>query len=579
MKKVINLLCLIILLLMIGCTSNKIDDQISNPSTENDKNKVLIAVLNNDKTFIDEDGKAKYLFDYSINETINAVPHEYTFVDFDGDDQDELVVNVSSDFGIYLIFNFNGMDVFSHQVDARSLISLKTDGSFMISGGAGINHYCRSIFEGSDRHVWPECVKDSTSGEFLIDGENVSTEEINEFINDWNLKKDVEWITISENYIENDSNQGNVGSTAQIPQDNNEPQRSTIDLNKYISVSFSGYNLAGKAYVNFDIESYLLDATNNVGFKQENLSVYRDLYEDNGKSPAYELKKFITPKIADYQHISNGDTVEVVWIVDTERIEDYFECDLSYYTDSYTVNGLSDAKTFDPFDSLEIEFSSIAPFGKASAYNYYDNHNGKYLLSKSEGLSNGDIITITYECKDMYDMIDYYGEYPSSTEKQFVVEGLKAFPSSIDDFSSDVLSDVEYVASNYFANRSNEVVVNSYHIEGYAFIRPSVNVESTNSRFYAIYQVEATAVYNEKSQNFMYYMVFEFNNPIIENGKCSMRTSNYSIPSHETQNIAFEESNYTRYIRTAGFNSKDEIEQYLNGYIGEWTELIFETYK
>ena len=579
MKKVIILLCTIVLFVMCGCSSNKSEDQKPNPSVESDKNKILTAVLNNEKTFVDDDGKAKYLLDYSITETIKAVPCEYVFVDFDGDEQDELVVNVSADLGIYLIFNFNGMDVFCHRTDARSLISLKTDGSFMISGGAGVNHYCRSIFTDSDRHVWPECVKDSMSGEFFIDGENVSIAEINEYINDWNLKEDVEWINLSLTDSNDFVLQENTENSSQSMQESNAVQPSVIDLNKYISVSFSGYNLAGNVNVSFDRESYLLDAANNVEFKQENLSTYRDLYGIDGKSPAYALSKFFTPQVADYQHLSNGETIDVVWAIDTERIETYFDCNISYYSETFTVSGLSDAKTFDPFESMQIEFSSIAPFGQARVYNYYDNHNGKYLLSKSEGLSNGDVVTVTYECKDMYDMIKYYGEYPSITEKQYVVGGLKAFPTSIDDFSSDVLSGVDYTASNYFSDRVYEIVVNSYHIEGYAFIRPFLNIESYDSKFYAIYQVDASAVYNEKSQNFIYYMVFEFYNPIIENGKCLMQTSNYSTPSHETENIVFEESNYTRYIRTKGFNTKEEVEQYINSYVGSIADLIFETYK
>jgi len=547
--------------LLVGCSDNEPKNNLSD-------------VLENKAPFISEIGTSAYLKDYKIGVgtlsiPIDAIPSKYVYVDLDNDGANELVVNISDKYGYYLVLHWNGQDVYGFEFNARSLLSLKTDGSFMRSNGAARNSYCKMSFDNNSYTIIDEAIKDSTAGNFELKGKNVSVEALNEFISNWNLKSNVEWknIKVSE---ETDKSDTNV--------------KDKINLNDYVSVRFDGKNLAGYAYVSFDREKFLLDNINNISFNQDNLQVYKELYGNSGKSAANDILEYVSVGLNKQSKLSNEDEIELVWRIDTEKLTSYFEWEYICAPQLFTVTGLEEAETFDPFEDFTINFSNIAPYGKANVYSYGP-YNGNYKLSKEEGLSNGDIITVTYSCSDIPDMIERYGTYPSCYEKTYTVSGLKSFPRSIDDFSDKLLSDINVTADNYFSQFQEEtisnygMIVEKYDIVGYAFIAPTVNVGYNDSKFYAVYKVEAKATYEGQYQSTQYYVVLEFNNPIITDDICSMNTKNYSIPYHTTDAVVFSEKYHATYVSASGFNTKDEITQYLNNYISSRSELVFQTYQ
>lgn len=163
---------------------------------------ILQSVFRNEKTFITERNEATYLKDYSVGNgslstPLLATPTEYAFVDLDEDHVEELIVNISADYGAYLVLRCNGLDVFGYEFGAKVLQSLKTDGSFMGSNGAGINYYCRLTFEGNEKSILYTAIKDSTMNRFELNGEECSIESLNEYINDWNLKEKAQWTPIT----------------------------------------------------------------------------------------------------------------------------------------------------------------------------------------------------------------------------------------------------------------------------------------------------------------------------------------------------------------------------------------------
>ena len=130
------LICAIVLT-MGSCSSRK----------DNSKD-LLTAVFNNEKTFITEKGEAVLLKNYAVGNgalatPLYANPVEFVFVDFDDDKTDEMVINISADYGTYLVLHCNGLDVYGYEFGARALQVLKIDGSFMGSNGAGSNYYCK----------------------------------------------------------------------------------------------------------------------------------------------------------------------------------------------------------------------------------------------------------------------------------------------------------------------------------------------------------------------------------------------------------------------------------------------------
>ena len=402
-------------LLLVGCSSNKSE-------------KLLSDVLDNKITFISENGSATYLKDYKIgigtlSSPIDAIPSQYIYVDMDRDGEKELVVNVSDKYGYYLVFHYSGQEVYGFEFNERSLLSLKTDGSFMASNGAASNSYCKIAFDDNSYTIIYEAVKDGMAGKFELDGENVSIEALNEFINDWNLKTNVEWTDIEE--------------SPETTNDDTDDSKEKINLNNYISVRFSGKNLAGYASVSFDKEKFLLDNINNISFNKDNLQVYRELYGNTDKSAANAILSYVFVSLNKNSKLSNGDAVEIVWNFDEEKIKTYFEWNYVCTSQSFTVAGLTEADTFDPFEKVEVSFSGNAPYAKASVYNYGYVYNGSYTLSQSENLKNGDEIKVIYNCEDKATMIAKYGKYPSSYEKTYKVSGLNTYVQAIDEISSE----------------------------------------------------------------------------------------------------------------------------------------------
>ena len=324
--KIRNILLMVTLvcfsLLVIGCSSYRSD-------------KILSRVLNNKTTFITESGKTTYLKEYKIGEgtlstPFDADPSKYVFVDMDGDRKNELVINISNDYGYYLVLHYNGKNVYGFEFTVRSLMSLKTDGSFMQSGGAASSSYCKISFDDDGYTIIDEAIKDSTMGKFELNGENASTEALNEFINDWNLKTNVIWTDIKASEENNN-------------EDTNDNSVSKINLNDYVSVSFYGNNSNGYASVSFNKEKFLIDNIDNISFNKDNLRVYQELYGYSGKSAAYEILDYIYVYTNKQMNLSNGDVVEIIWKVDTEKIDLYFELEYTYTPQLYTVVNLAEA--------------------------------------------------------------------------------------------------------------------------------------------------------------------------------------------------------------------------------------------
>ena len=138
MRKMTILVLSILILsaIFLGCTNKNSTDDL------------LLDVLRNEQTFIDESNQHIYLKDYKLkeNKDITIIPQKYVLMDFDNDDINELVVYVSENYGAYIMFHMYDENIYGFEFMERKLIDLKTDGSFIQNEGAGINSYSRLSF-------------------------------------------------------------------------------------------------------------------------------------------------------------------------------------------------------------------------------------------------------------------------------------------------------------------------------------------------------------------------------------------------------------------------------------------------
>ena len=96
-------------------------------------------------------------------------------------------------------FNDNNKNkIQTYLINNRSFISLKTDGSFIASGGAGVNEYCEISFNSKDYTIITVAKKydhsaDDSINVYELYGNPSTKEQVDLFVNDWHTKPLVNW--------------------------------------------------------------------------------------------------------------------------------------------------------------------------------------------------------------------------------------------------------------------------------------------------------------------------------------------------------------------------------------------------
>ena len=200
----------------------------------------------------------------------------------------------------------------------------------------------------------------------------------------------------------------------------------TFDVTSTAEISFKGYNGYGTCTLENEYEWI-----NGV------LDWYGDsINEIQQAKSEMELMDTVSYEIDKPENLSNGDTVTVT--VKIGSAADDYAFKLTGDKITATVEGLEEVEKFDPFENISVVYNGFAPKGTATIKAEGEDNAIFYEADKSTGLSNGDKITVTASSK--YDMNQYaqlFGKVFSSTEKEFTVEGLASYASSIDEIPED----------------------------------------------------------------------------------------------------------------------------------------------
>ncbi len=165
---------------------------LTNPISSS-KTEMLLGVLNNERTFINESGESVYFKNHKPFDLIDAVPEKYALVDFDGDGKEELIAHITPNVGAYTVFHIYNNKVYGFDFWERELIGLKADGRFVQSGGAGINRFVALRFEKDKYTIIEQAYQDDVANEFRLNGENTTVETVTDFMDEFYNKPDVRW--------------------------------------------------------------------------------------------------------------------------------------------------------------------------------------------------------------------------------------------------------------------------------------------------------------------------------------------------------------------------------------------------
>ena len=225
MKKYIALFIVFsIFFCFAGCNKANTYSQNSTVTKTEDDN-ILLSVLHNKTPFITTKDTTVYIKDYKplykypedidyYEEDIVFVPRDYTFVDLDKDGQNEFIISELPDADTYLILHKSNDKIYGYSLYVRWFQSLKSDGTFLSSGGAFTHNYNTINFDENKYNISTfatfdfvgdekpssnrfGCEPDYEKSVFEIDGKKVSFEKIEEFAEEWDKRPNAEWIQIN----------------------------------------------------------------------------------------------------------------------------------------------------------------------------------------------------------------------------------------------------------------------------------------------------------------------------------------------------------------------------------------------
>jgi hypothetical protein len=203
---------------------NKSKNVEAQKRTQTDENDLVLeaykTVIQNKQVFMSTDEGKKVLFnDFLTNgevfDTIFSVI-QFTVIDLDGDKIPELVLglaigeNTFPEF--YEILHYTDGAVYGYIKGNREFNNLKTDGTFLFSGGASYNGYRKLIFKSNTCETeelgYFEAEDDGTIL-YYINNNSVTEESYNSFTNEEDGKSDVIWHEFNQEKVVYFMQQGN----------------------------------------------------------------------------------------------------------------------------------------------------------------------------------------------------------------------------------------------------------------------------------------------------------------------------------------------------------------------------------
>lgn len=224
---------------------------------------------------------------------------------------------------------------------------------------------------------------------------------------------------------------------------------STINLNDFVTIEVEGYSGYGTASISIDWEAMEAKYGDKVKFSKEakeEMGAPGGFLD--GVSAFDGLRGSIYVSLDTDEDLSNGDEIHYTWDIDDELFK-YVSCKLKYTEGTYTVEGLEEAQTFDPFADLTVTFEGISTNGQLNI-NYSGQELSPYDFSSDTayGLANGDTVTITLDEYMVEYCLEELGMLPSVTEKTYTVEGLSEYITDLSQIPQEYLDSLKKEAED-----------------------------------------------------------------------------------------------------------------------------------
>ena len=192
-----------------------------------------------------------------------------------------------------------------------------------------------------------------------------------------------------------------------------------VNMDEFVEFTDSGYDGQGTSTAEFDYKGMLKEV--------------RDKMSDERYSKAKKILKEVTLSPQTAKNCSNDQVVTFEWDIDDDdvkKLEDECKLIVKYEDIEHKVKGLTPLEEEDLFADFSYSVSGYDTYGK---FEFWGGESyAKYECDNTEGLKNGDIVTVTASLSDWYkdsskDIAEYMGKdgkKPASLTKEFEVTGL-----------------------------------------------------------------------------------------------------------------------------------------------------------
>lgn len=347
--------------------------------------------------------------------------------------------------------------------------------------------------------------------------------------------------------------------------------KTKIDLQKCVHVTLTGANGYGRADVDMDtLELEALILSNCEEGESELAQLSKLWLIDEIK---YELDK--------KENLSNGDMITVT-VTYPDTLEDVLDADISPKSGkSWTVevSGLGDAEKMDVFEDITLKYDVGNTLCAVGKYTYLD-----YTLSRSQGLSNGDTITITVSAPDgNADFESYcmetYGKMPESDTIEYVVTGIDEYPIRMEDIPEELFDELRMVAQGRIEELGEQMSGNfgeyGYHMNHYSLdtvyvASPGENIKSsTRNEIYLLFKINAT---NPDGTRDFYYSALFPDVMIKESGEYWYDVYSVLYPDGEYGSWFYGEHFFCTGTEGEGFIGFETKEAFYAWYLAEWED-------
>lgn len=344
--------------------------------------------------------------------------------------------------------------------------------------------------------------------------------------------------------------------------------KNTIDLTQYVQVNVSGADGYGCASADAD----------DIGLEALLLS---DDESDADSWVKLDMLLRIRYEIDKKDHLSNGDKVSVT-VTYPDGLAEALDADITPKSgDSWTVeiSDLGEPERVDVFEGMTIEYGNGNTLCANGSYTAL-----QYTLSQTQGLSNGDTITITVSAPDgntnleSYCM-DTYGWMPLSDSCEYTVTGIDEYPIHLEDIPEELFEELRMVAQMQIEELSAQMYnnfgnygycMNHYFLDAVYVASPNENIDDTHkNEVYLVYRINASNPDGERE--YIYSAMFP-NVHISAEGKYRYDADHVVYPDGDYGFFFYGENFFCTGTEAEGFIGFETEQDFYDWYLADWED-------